>query len=354
MENIDTRQRVFDNAIDKLVKQIPDGLNDIEKARYVYLNLGKLLCYDEKYWYGNSEIKNRIYRRSMFSAPKFSEIQENKKKKVICVSISKLYSSVLHLVGIKSGQQNEIDHVYNYMTINNNLYFADLNNDLKYIQLNLPTKHFFVRGENVLSKEDLQSIDEKIVYFYDGEKNFENVIGLIRSKIQMMDKLSDKMQCIFDLAPTIPGVKDLELIERNSIYNYLALNTLNNKEFLRERSIELYETQIDNKKRKNRVNYQTVYFTQDYNHETKKTDFSYFLFSKKEKKFKKVSPSELLDFIEKNNLDFQKIPGIISNAGLVSGKRIPQINTKQVHLINDTSLANGKSSNAVKDNYKEK
>ena len=134
MKNIDSRQKVFDNAVDKLIKQIPDNLDDIEKARYVYLNLGKLLSYDEKYWYGNSEIKNRIYKKSMSTTPRFSEIQPNKKKKVICVSISKLYSSVLNKVGIKSGQQKEIDHVYNYLTINNNFYFADLNNDLKYIQ----------------------------------------------------------------------------------------------------------------------------------------------------------------------------------------------------------------------------
>lgn len=326
MKNIDSRQKVFDNAVDKLIKQIPDNLDDIEKARYVYLNLGKLLSYDEKYWYGNSEIKNRIYKKSMCTTPRFSEIQPNKKKKVICVSISKLYSSVLNKVGIKSGQQKEIDHVYNYLTINNNFYLADLNNDLKYIQLNLPTKHFFVRGANVLSKYNLQCIDEKLGYFYDGEKHFNNVIRLIKYKIRGMDKLNDKMQCIFDLAPAIPGLKDLELIERNSIYNYLAQSTLNNKEFLRVRPIELYETKIDDKKRKNRDNYQTVYITQDFNKETKKTDFSYFLFSDKEKKFSRVSPNNLLDFIEKNNLDYQKIPGLISDADIIKNKKKHTIN----------------------------
>ena len=218
MNNIDSRQKVFDNAVDKLIKQIPDNLDDIEKARYVYLNLGKLLSYDEKYWYGNSEIKNRIYKKSMCTTPRFSEIQPNKKKKAICVSISKLYSSVLNKVGINAGQQHEIDHTFTYMFANNKLYYADLNNDLKFIQLNLPTRYFFVRGANFLSKDILQSIDEKLGYTYTGQKSFEDTISLIKSKTQSMNKLSDKMQCIFDLGSTIPGVKDLELIERNSTY----------------------------------------------------------------------------------------------------------------------------------------
>ena len=303
MKNIDSRQKVFDNAVDKLIKQIPDNLDDIEKARYVYLNLGKLLSYDEKYWYGNSEIKNRIYKKSMCTTPRFSEIQPNKKKKAICVSISKLYSSVLNKVGINAGQQHEIDHTFTYMFANNKLYYADLNNDLKFIQLNLPTRYFFVRGAT-------------------GQKSFEDTISLIKSKTQSMNKLSDKMQCIFDLGSTIPGVKDLELIERNSTYNYLSQMVLPEKDFLKVRPIQLYETQLDEKHRKNRVNYQTVYIIQDFNKETKKNEFSYFVFSKDEKKFNQLSSIELMDFIKENNLDLQKIPGVIDDPNQIKKKKI--------------------------------
>ena len=322
MNNIDSRQKVFDNAVDKLIKQIPDNLDDIEKARYVYLNLGKLLSYDEKYWYGNSEIKNRIYKKSMCTTPRFSEIQPNKKKKAICVSISKLYSSVLNKVGINAGQQHEIDHTFTYMFANNKLYYADLNNDLKFIQLNLPTRYFFVKGANFLSKDILQSIDEKLGYTYTGQKSFEDTISLIKSKTQSMSKLSDKMQCIFDLGSTIPGVKDLELIERNSTYNYLSQMVLPEKDFLKVRPIQLYETQLDEKHRKNRVNYQTVYIIQDFNKETKKNEFSYFVFSKDEKKFNQLSSIELMDFIKENNLDLQKIPGVIDDPNQIKKKKI--------------------------------
>ena len=273
MDKIDARQKIFNNAVDKLIAQIPNGLSDIEKARYVYLNLGKLLCYDEKYWYGNSEIKSRIFRKYMSTTPKFSQIQPDKKKKAICVSISKLYSSVLKKIGIKSGQQQELDHTCSYLFIDNKLYYADLNNDLKFIQLDLPTKHFFINGNNVLSKDDLQKIDQKLGYFYTGVKSFKDVIDLIRSKIKIMDNLGSKLQCIFDLGSTIHGVKNLEIIERNLTYKYLLENTLPIKELNRVNSLQLYETQLDEGHRKNRTNYQTIYLAQDFNRDSKINEF---------------------------------------------------------------------------------
>ena len=118
MDKVNFRKITFNNAIERLVTQIPNNLSEIEKARYVYLELGKLLCYDEKYWFGNSKIQNRIYKKSLHSTPNFSEIQENRKKKSICISISKLYSSVLQEIGIKSGQQSVNGHYFTYLIMN--------------------------------------------------------------------------------------------------------------------------------------------------------------------------------------------------------------------------------------------
>ena len=313
MNSIDFRRITFNNAVERLIAQIPNNLSEIEKARYVYLELGKLICYDEKYWFGTSEIQHRIYKKSLNSTPSFSEIQENKKKKAICISISKLYSSILQEIGIKAGQQNENDHFYSYLIIKDKLYYADLNNDMKYIQLELPTSFFFTEGANVLSKDRLQQIDEKLGYHYKGIYNFKSKINMIKTKFKNLNALSDKMQCIFDLGSEIPGVKDLELIERNFVYRKLALKTLSDKEFGKLQALELYEVQKDEKDSKNRINYQTVYVTRDFNSDLRKETFSYFVFSQYDRKYKKISTIELLDFIDKNNLTFKKIPGLINN-----------------------------------------
>ena len=349
MDKVNFRKITFNNAIERLVAQIPNNLSEIEKARYVYLELGKLLCYDEKYWFGNSKIQNRIYKKSLHSTPRFSEIQENRKRKSICVSISKLYSSVLEKIGIKSGQQNEDDHFYSYLIIKDKLYYADLNNDMKYIQLYLPTSFFFTEGANVLSKDRLQQIDEKLGYYYKGIYNFKSKINMIETKFKNINTLCDKIQCIFDLGSEIPGVKDLELIERNSIYKTLFLKTLSSKEYDRVQSFQLYEIQTDDNKIKNRVNYQTVYVTKDFDRDSKKDSFSYFVYSQHDRKYKKTSAIELFDFIDKNNLNVQKIPCSISNVGFVRDKKISHKNTKQVPWTNDTSLTNRKSSNSIKE-----
>ena len=313
MDKVNFRKITFNNAIERLVTQIPNNLSEIEKARYVYLELGKLLCYDEKYWFGNSNIQNRIYKKSLHSTPNFSEIQENRKKKSICISISKLYSSVLQEIGIKSGQQSENGHYFTYLIMNDSLYYADLNNDMKYIQLELPTSFFCTEGIHVLSKDRLKKIDEKLGYHYKGLYNFKSKIDLIKSKFENLNTLSDKMQCIFDLGSQIPGVKDLELIERNSIYKIISLAALSDKEYDRVQALQLYEIQPDENNFKNRVNYQTVYVTKDYDCDLKKDNFSYFVFSQYDRKYEKISPLELLNFIEENNLSVQKIPGLINN-----------------------------------------
>lgn len=345
----------FNNAVDRLIAQIPNNLSEIEKARYVYLELGKLLCYDEKYWFGNSKIQNRIYKKSLHSTPRFSEIQENRKRKSICISISKLYSSVLQEIGIKSGQQSENGHYFTYLIMNDSLYYADLNNDMKYIQLELPTSFFCTEGAKVLSKDRLQQIDEKLGYHYKGIYNFKSKINMIETKFKNINTLCDKVQCIFDLGSEIPGVKDLELIERNSIYKTLFLKTLSSKEYDRVQSFQLYEIQTDDNKIKNRVNYQTIYVTKDFDRDSKKDSFSYFVYSQHDRKYKKTSAIELFDFIDKNNLNVQKIPCSISNFGFVRDKKISHKNTKQVPWTNDTSLTNRKSSNSIKEyNDKEK
>ena len=47
--------RIYENAIDKMVAEMPKWLTELEQARYIYINLGKLLAYDERYTVGNNK-----------------------------------------------------------------------------------------------------------------------------------------------------------------------------------------------------------------------------------------------------------------------------------------------------------
>ena len=47
---------------ENVLRRMPANLTQIEQARYIYLQLGKLFTFDEKYWLGNSKTRRLIYR----------------------------------------------------------------------------------------------------------------------------------------------------------------------------------------------------------------------------------------------------------------------------------------------------
>ena len=48
----------IDQIVEKIRKDMPKDLNEIEIAKYIYIQLGKIKSYDEKYYFGNNEIAN--------------------------------------------------------------------------------------------------------------------------------------------------------------------------------------------------------------------------------------------------------------------------------------------------------
>ena len=45
----------INNLTENVLRRMPANLTQIEQARYIYLQLGKLFTFDEKYWLGNSK-----------------------------------------------------------------------------------------------------------------------------------------------------------------------------------------------------------------------------------------------------------------------------------------------------------
>ncbi len=52
----------INNLTENVLRRMPANLTQIEQARYIYLQLGKLFTFDEKYWLGNSKTRRMIYR----------------------------------------------------------------------------------------------------------------------------------------------------------------------------------------------------------------------------------------------------------------------------------------------------
>ncbi len=59
---------------------------EVKTALYIYVELGKIKSFDEKYYFGNSQTQKRIYHLAERQSKKVDEIAE--KKKIICVSLT--------------------------------------------------------------------------------------------------------------------------------------------------------------------------------------------------------------------------------------------------------------------------
>lgn len=78
-----TNEQVNFIDYDKIIEDMPKELNQIEMARYIYIQLGKYFSYDEKYITSESdEEKREIFDR---------DIEDIENDKVVCTSLSRIY-----------------------------------------------------------------------------------------------------------------------------------------------------------------------------------------------------------------------------------------------------------------------
>ena len=296
-----TRERLFNNAVEKLIAKIPEGLSDLEKARYVYLELGKLFSFDERYWFGTGDTRNRMHRRAECVPIDFEELQENQKRKAICVSIAGTYMSVLEQIGIKSHDNYDYDHRYVVLHIGDKRYAADLDKDLRFIQLHLPTKNFGKIDYNIIDSIELEKIDEKLGYFYTGEKQFIDVINKTAEKNENETKLSKKVENIFNASKQIDGIDDLEIVERNLVYDFLFKRILNGKEYNQITSNK--EQNYDTASNGERINYNTAFKVIDFGKNGQANINTYFMYDKAKKIWIKMNSDEYKNFKNRHQSD---------------------------------------------------
>jgi len=156
---------------DRIIDEMPEGLTQIEKARYIYVQLGKYFSYDERYITSQSdEEKRAIFDR---------DIDDIVDDKVVCTSLSRIYENLLNRVGIKAKTVlipgERLGHAFTELEIDGNKYFTGLIRDLMRIKTGFKTKEFMIDnpdrfGEDseytILTEEELKRIDDKIGYTY--------------------------------------------------------------------------------------------------------------------------------------------------------------------------------------------
>lgn len=166
-----TNEQVNFIDYDKIIEDMPKELNQIEMARYIYIQLGKYFSYDEKYITSESdEEKREIFDR---------DIEDIENDKVVCTSLSRIYERLLKRVGINAKTVlipgERLGHAFTELEIDGKKYFTGLIRDLMNIKTGFKTNEFMIDNPDrfgddseyvVLSEEELKSIDDKIGYTY--------------------------------------------------------------------------------------------------------------------------------------------------------------------------------------------
>ena len=166
-----TNEQVNFIDYDKIIEDIQKELNQIEMARYIYIQLGKYFSYDEKYITSESDEKKReIFDR---------DIEDIENDKVVCTSLSRIYERLLKRVGINAKTVlipgERLGHAFTEIEIDGKKYFTGLIRDLMNIKTGFKTNEFMIDNPDrfgeaseftALSDEELKKIDDKIGYTY--------------------------------------------------------------------------------------------------------------------------------------------------------------------------------------------
>ena len=183
----------INQMVEKLKSEMPKDLNEIEVAKYIYVELGKTKSYDEKYFFGNSKTKSKIYRLARNTPNRINETM--KKKRIVCVSLSYLYRELLKRFDIKSYihyPDFEGEHAYVVISLKDGRNIkGDLQLDLPMIQTKMKTRYFgtkekseIIESFDAISDEENIEIDKRINYINDEKDYRDEEIKTLRKNCQ--------------------------------------------------------------------------------------------------------------------------------------------------------------------------
>lgn len=186
-----------------------DGLSAIEKARYLYIELGKLFRYELNYVTMFERKQEDIYFRPV----DFDNITSNS---WICIQMSNIYVEALKRVGVEASTQRsvnakdddyEMPHKYTVINLpDGREIIADLVYDLAFIQLGMKTLNFGSNSEegqkDVLSQDEIKEIDDKISYTFKVSANerayTEYFLELIKQELNDPEKMRDYIRSVYN------------------------------------------------------------------------------------------------------------------------------------------------------------
>lgn len=201
-------------SIDEYINSIQEfknnhqDLTELEFIRYVYINLGSYVSFNEKFKpFGNSKLRSNIYKYHSRNKADLDECI--KERKVICKSLAYILEIILKSFSVNIETIIEEDkyinypHVYNEITLKDGTVFVlDLQEDLYNIQSHFYTKNFGIDSiydmKPIVNRNDVENIDRKIGYINDEIHYSDEYLYLLHLVTDGINDLEEKLDFILD------------------------------------------------------------------------------------------------------------------------------------------------------------
>ena len=336
---------ISSSQIDTIINNIPKNLSNLEKAYYIYLELGKILSENPKFVFSNIEDKIIHYNDNIDS-----------QYYGICKSISELYVNILKddRIGIsaesvKKTPESPITHIDTILKIDGKNYIANLISDLSRIKTSRRVNSFCFDLNRLadipedeayknrlrqhygkidcLSRKDMEILDKKLgysffmQYFPNDERGIytEDTIELLKKEmdnpelfkkyilhnkdIPKEEWLKYKMNYIFENISKFTNYNGkINYLENIRYYLYVAKKLLSKEECSR---IQSYAATIgdDFSNIISILKVRHLIFSNNQNNNV------YFLYSTKDRRYIEKTPEEMKLFIDSLDKDSLHIIG---------------------------------------------
>lgn len=330
--------------INDIINNMPQSLSEIEKAYYIYIELGKIISYDSKFQFADRKGRDKIYNDLIY----------DEEYNGICKSMSELYVSVLKRIGIQADSakldlKNPHTHVETVLNINGKHYVANLTSDLYRIKTSMRVnsfcydlyrlsnrddfKEFLDRLEDyygkidVLTRMDIERFDKKLGYSfapkslkkYERGIYTEDVIKLLKKDFEDPETFKEyvlknkdvpeeeilkyKMDYIFENIDKIVDYNsNVNYLENIRFYRYIATKVLPQEELSR---IQAYAVTVGDDL-SNIISIIKVRNSKIFEKESKNV---YYVYSNKDRRYKERTKEEMNQFMDIMNKDSLNIVG---------------------------------------------
>lgn len=284
--------------VEEIKEQMPNGLNELETLRYIYIYIGKRKNFNPEYYFGNSKTRRQIYMLSNKEIDNEEFLTE--KRNLICTSIASLFKKVAREFDIDVDLFKEDDgngaHVYNIVHLKKGRTIkVDLQRDLKNIHSNRRTEYFgpVTFLWDGLEEEEIEEADKKIGYKKKGKNYKDDDIKLLKNQLKGMNR-RDAVKFLLGNKEFLEGLDEEEgYVEASSYVRTTFANCLNKWRYdTLPYVIHCYRDEDIHKQPLQERQYSMCILNKY------KGDYDIYMYRKKQRVFEHISPERMKKLIE--------------------------------------------------------